>query len=706
MLFNPGNTVGLDFETYSATDLPKHGLERYVTDPTFRALIARLAYYDEKLNEYWTVKIDFVDEGEAAVERLRSRLNNHWYIAAHNAGFEQRVLRALGIEIPSDRFIDTAVVARANGAAGKLEAAAPQLLYSDKLESGKNLIKLFCVPGKYQEANDDPAFDPQVVTDHPVEWAEFDTYCGVDSELGLRLALEWGAAVPDKEWTYQAITMDMNVTGWPVDVATVEEMQRRYLENISMAEANFRARYDDDELNFNSLKQLKEWCRTRGIRASSFDEKNVAKLRTRIEKKLDSIGEDHPRWEDYSQVLDLLITKQILGGSSLKKLRVLLDTVAHDGRLYDQYLHVGAGQSYRTTGRGVQMQNLKRLSEVADMDELQDLDSEWDNDKLAENIRQCFTSSHPQGQLIVGDFSSVESRGLAWLAGANEKLDAFRKGLDIYKVGAAKQYGIAYDAVTKPQRQFGKVGELSCGYQAGGSAVQSFAAGMGVELTEGEANGIVTDYRLANPEIVSLWARIDELLHEAMMLGQHGAIPLIKVGPKADYGLRIFAISTPSSLADMHQGAQSLAMVLTNLKGDVILRRVFHGCYYRGRSVCYYKPTERKTGDVWVNHYTDPKTKQVKFFSIYGGKLAGILTQSFCREIFFMCLDRTSRWARDIPNLDLIGQFHDEIVLDWTPGQISLDTAMMELNRIMSDNGGIADFPLVADIKHDYRYTK
>ena len=119
----------------------------------------------------------------------------------------------------------------------------------------------------------------------------------------------------------------------------------------------------------------------------------------------------------------MLRTKQVLGGSSLKKLKVILDTVGPDGVLRDQYMHCGAGQSFRTSGRGVQMQNLKRLPpQPRGIAELFDPQQDWTNEELAENVRQCFTAHHPQGSLIVGDFSSVESRGLAYLAGEQWKL--------------------------------------------------------------------------------------------------------------------------------------------------------------------------------------------------------------------------------------------------------------------------------------------
>jgi DNA polymerase len=695
--------IGLDFETYGAVDLTVHGLERYAADKSFQPLLAGVVWFGG--NYYLHTMLDFVQDYDGSVARLRSAVDEAEMIVAHNAGFERRVLQAIGIDLPASKFIDSAVVARAAGAGGKLEAAAPQLLGTDKLASGWDLIKLFSIPGKYQEENGSRFFDPRIVEDHPDEWATFKEYCRLDAKLGLRLALSEFNTVDTRELGYQAVTMEMNQLGWPVDVELVEEMQRRYLENVEVAVEDFRHNYDAVELNLNSLKQLKEWCLERGIKATSFDEKNVEKLRKRILKRVDTMEHTDERFTDYCEVVELLNTKQLLGGSSLKKLQVILDTVGADGRLRDQYLHIGAGQTWRTTGRSVQMQNLKRLKEPANMNLLWKDTHGWDNEKLAENLRQVFTSSHGDGQLIVGDFSSVESRGLAWLAGEQWKLDSYAQGKDLYKVLASKIYSVHYDDVLKSQRQVGKVGELSCGYGAGAGAVNSFAENMGVEFSDGEAAQLVKDWRDANPKVVNLWDRLDSLLHEALDSAV-GAAARTLVGPRANYMVQVFPSKTPTTLIIQHPGAKSLTVELLDHNG-VVLTRVFHGCYRRGRNIGYYKPSERKTGDLWKNHFTDPKTKQVMFYTIYGGKLAGILTQSFCRELFFQALETTYEWVRGVRNVDLIGQFHDEIVLDWWPDKqgLTINQAKGDLERIMS-NTNVVGFPMACEVKSDYRYTK
>lgn len=699
----PMDLVGLDFETYGSVNLPAHGLDRYTSDPHFRPLIASVAWFEN--GRAVEVTFDFVADYELALRELEAMLRGEsTYICAHNAGFEKAVLDRIGLHFETERFFDSAVVARAAGGGSRLEAAAPQLLGVEKMAEGKDLIKLFSIPGKYQEKRHTQAFCGDVVEEHQPEWATFKKYCEIDARLSLRLVRELLDQTTSNERHYQWLTMRMNQVGWPVDVASVEEMQRRYLENQEAALQQFREDCDAAELNVSSLPQLKAWCAERGVKATSFDEKAVVRLLTRIETKMEAMHPGDPKLDGYAEVRRLLLTKQILGGSSLKKLQVILDRVGADGRLRDQYLHCGAGQTLRTTGTGVQMQNLPRLSgELRVMDTLSDDDVDWTNDEMAHNLRQVFTSSHPQGRLIVGDFSSVESRGLAWLAGEEEKLEAFRQGLDVYKVGAAKQFGVGYDQVTKTQRTFGKVGELGCGYQAGGGAVRDFAAGMGVELTEEEAAQIVYDWRSANPKIVEFW----DTLNLALLQVVQGRQPLVLIQLQHGFRLSLQRCDTPASLAAQHPGAQSVMLCVEN--PDLLLRpflmRKFHGCYMRGRNVGYYKPSDRKTGDLWKNHYTDPKTKQLRFYELYGGKLAGILTQSFCRELFFLVLWQVQAWA-DRFGHTVVGQFHDEIVVDWTPGGRSLELTEAEMRRLMSDPGIVTGFPLAAEVKSAYRYIK
>lgn len=707
--------IGLDFETYGSVDLRTHGLNRYMEDPYFTPLIAHTYGHMSGL----TQSFDFVlKDRDSERDNLRDLLRDKC-IVAHNAPFEKLCLKMLGIDIRPDRIVDSAVVARAVGASSKLEVAAPQLLNVNKLATGKHLIKLFSIPGKLQEANGSPAFDPDIVQLYPDEWVDFGEYCGVDAKLGLGIVVNYHGQVSQQERRYAELTMKMNERGWFVDMAAVERMQELYEKNKNVQLNWFRTTYEegdvpDEYLNFNSFPQLQRWCANRGVKAKSFDEAHVEKMIATIDARLAKGGLPAEKLDNLYEVRDLLVTKQVLGGSSLKKLVTITNQRSlHDDRLRDQYLHVGAGQTYRTSGRGVQMQNLKRLADQQNMGDLWDPAHRWDNQMLATNLRQVFKAQHPDGRLVVGDFASVESRGLAYLAGEEWKLDAYWDGLDLYKVQAEKMFNVPYDSVDKQQRQTGKVGELSCGYGAGSGAVQNFAAGMGVKLTEQEATALVRDWRDANPNILQLWDKLDSTLRQ--LLERKAGLSTVMIGN--DLKVAFEAINTPASLEDQVGVAkvQSVAMRLYDSDGGLFLTRYLHGCYLRGSNIGYFKPTDLLSGDLWKNHYRDPKTKEIRFYTVYGGKLAGLLTQSLCRELFFNSLQLLDTALAQVSNARCIGQFHDEIVVEWQPESfedadlwlvpVGLDRTKRMMEEAMSTTQ-FANFPLMAEVKDDHRYTK
>jgi DNA polymerase len=488
-------------------------------------------------------------------------------------------------------------------------------------------------------------------------------YCHVDAKLSYRLARLLMPQVGEREIAFSHLTMDMNVEGWPVDMELVREMNRQYKFNVASEVKAFRHACAEPELNLNSHTQLIAWCKARGVTARSFDEKNVASMLRRIDKRLLVLEPQDPQAHNLHEVKLMLLTKQVLGGSSLKKLDTIENMVSADGRLRNQYMHVGAGATFRTSGRGVQMQNLKRLhGEGDDVNQLlYEHPLAWSNDKLATNLRQVFAASDPFGSLIVGDFSSVESRGLAWQAGEEWKLDAYHAGQDLYMVQASMMFNVPVESITKDQRQVGKVGELACGYGAGPDAVKDFAEKMGVELSLGEATKLVRDWRDANSKIVEYWGELDAAMHGAIT--SRGAK---SIGLKHGAYIVFHALPAPESLRQQvkDDSLQTLHIRMYN-RSRLMFTRVVHGVSIKGRNVTYWKPSERKTGDLWSNTFTDPKTKQRKHYSLYGGKLSGLLTQSLCREVFFTSLQQFSQRARSMPNVRLIGQFHDEIVVEW-----------------------------------------
>jgi DNA polymerase len=706
----PQKFAGVDFETYSDCNLPKHGLDRYINDPSFQPLIVSVTANGNKQT------FDFVFGGEhakRAFEIYMTSLYKQGYLfAAHNVGFERAVMRWLGFgaEILR-RFIDTAVIARCEGAASKLEAAAPQLTGIDKMDVGVSLIKRFSIPNEWNNFSAPTRELIEADEADLLRWQQFKDYCEVDAEASEEIAKRYPWSVSFSasiEARYERLTDEMNQNGWHVDLELVREMKLRYEQNSQDLLDEF-AREVDPNLNLNSSAQLKKWCEERGIKSKSFDSDHVEKLLSTLTKAINKIPVDSPRYWQYLEVRNMLEVKKALGGSTLNKLQKILDLVGYDGRLRDQYLHCGAGQTYRTSARGVQMQNLKKLgSEPMDMEDVYDEEVELTNEELAKNMRQVFTASTPQGRLLVGDFSSVESRGLAYLAGEEWKLDAYRKGQDIYKVLASRFSGVPYEDITKEARAEGKYSELSCGYQAGGQAVKDFMHRLGFEVDLEGANERVAQWRAANPKIVELWATLDRTLWAAVSSGQRATAMLAH-----SLNVIIEPFAAPDSLRAQHPGIMSLRIFLNHQVHGTVMERVIHGVYVRGKQLCYYKPSELKSGALWRAFYHHPKTKQVTFYSIYGGKLAGIITQSLCRELFFYSLqdlhDRIGQWQSC---MRLVGQFHDEIVVEWYPREdggswVSLQQAQKWMEASMTKvMPGFEDFPLAAEIKSDYRYTK
>lgn len=704
------SVIGLDFETYSATDLPKHGLKRYIADPYFKVLMAAVAVEGEETFVY-----DFINKPDHE-QRFIAYMENllevgGTKIVAHNAGFEREVLAYLGIDTEPSDFIDSAVVARASGAGSKLEAAAPQLLGIDKLDEDGYLVTTFCTVAQWRrnaaESSGDYdkwlSFHEYTGMAEPESgriidgslWKKFKEYCVRDAELGLQLYLACG--IDAMEQKYSELTMEMNAVGWPVDMDLVRAMNEKYRDNKKRLLHDFHDLVImEKEFNPNSHPQKVKFCTDRGVKLKKFDEKAVRKAIPRVKKKYEAESDPTKRL-GYFEVLRMLQLLSALGGSSLSKLDKLEATVAENSRLYGSYLHIGAQATRRTTAMGVQMQNLPRLH--GNGDDIGQVDL-WSNDMLAHNLRQVFAAPG-DGQIIVGDFSSVESRGLAYMAGEQWKLDAYTAGADIYKLLAQKKFGGDIEDITKDQRMFGKVGELACQYGAGGGAVKEFAENMGVTLTEVEAADLVRGWRRANPKIVEFWKVLDNMIATAMSVGaaQH---------TMDNMSIALARVPAPSSLTKQTNVRWSLSFgmtVNTNAKDNIRVHREIHGVHRNANGWGYYKPSSNKTGDLWKKDFTNPKTGQRQDYSLYGGKMSGLMTQSLCRELFFHVLKSVMFVIREVSNINVIGQFHDEIVMEWQPGPSALNAVMNMLHVEMSKER-ITGFPMAAEVHSAKRYIK
>ena len=734
-MFTPIQTVGLDFETWSPVDLAAEGAWNYIMHPDFRVTLISIAGYTSS----WIFPIlenaalvlplqngvpsveDYYDREELlrAQKLLTSR-----YVAAHNAEFEQLVLMRLskdmGMRLASNAWtlIDTAVMARAYGLSGSLDACVQQLREAPSAVMQPLLRKAHTTANLLVKGDKDGALKKLFATgDFPLDKVldangqktkEWKAYCGYgrqDAALTYALAIMLDTPDNEREQQYAAITRAMNINGWPVDMEAVDWMSRTAAENTELQLNNWHKSFDPNkELNFNSTPQLIRWAKKLGFNVRSFKEEAVTKMLD----KLVGIKNAPAAWSAQErEMYHLLKTKELLGGSSLKKLDVIRRQVTpEDNRLRGQYLHVGASQTLRTTGKGVQMQNLKRLHAPIDLDLAIHRDGiTYDNTQLASNLRQVFATPG-ECTLLVADFSSIESRGLAYLAGADWKLRAYEAGKDMYKVMAAKIFHTQYELVTSEQRQIGKVGELACGYNAGGPAVRRYAAKMGITLSEAEANELVTDWRTVNPEIVAFWAT----LHEGLLRAMHH--------PDAEATITVsqhIAIAVKPSLVPK-PGMRDLYVTVTSKEDESFLRtkytRIFRGCYLVGSRVQYHKPSSAVNGPRWSAESRNPLTQQMQPHSIYGGKLTGILVQSFCRELFMQSLQSVYDLTYVIPQLTLIGQFHDEIVVECTetdPDEVE-DLAQNVRNAFLNPKpyatGAKGSLHKECSLKSARRYTK
>ncbi|QYC53780.1 DNA polymerase I [Microbacterium phage EugeneKrabs] len=738
--------IGLDYETFSDVELggkEARGLPNYIASPNFRVLCASVSIDDEEYTFDFVFDVlrrktkNWTESPGQVPARLFNCLvdqtttdHGERVIIAHNASFERAVTNWLyGAGISPYRFQDSAVDASIVGAERKLEVASRQLTGTAKLESGSDLIQLFCVPNEQYPMGPTPELIEE--HGHMEQWLEFIHYCEVDAKAGIeirRVAREiterFHPGLLDQEAYRENGTWDMNQAGWGVDLELVEKFRQRAWANGIIAQRAFQVVDENGEavqINFNSHQQLKKFCAERGVKYKSLDKYHLPGVLSRVKKRIAKLETELTDGEYPSlrrelgrlkEVEMLLETKAEIGGSTLSKLPVIQRLVSEDGILRDQYMHVGASQTYRTTGRGVQMQNIKKLDgEIRDTATAYDFQTHWSNGDMAGQLRQVFRSRHPEGEIIVGDFAGVESRGLAYEAGEEWKLQTFRNGLDVYKVLVTRFIpGLAYEDVTSELRPRGKYSELSCGYQASGKAVQDFMFRLGFTISLEDATQNVMDWRNACPAIVDYWFLLDALLKDSVQSN-------MQLEAELAYGLsaRVTPFALPS-IQEVEPGAMSLCLQIL-VDGKPYVTRFVHGAHFRKGKLCYYKPAKSLgPKGLWlVVDETRSAKKSAElgyevelYYSIYGGKLAGIFTQSLCRELFFDSLMNLRELMKDCPNAVICGQFHDEINVDWWPmeGGWSKEDVKSAMHQAMTNVLVLREFPLDVEVKSAYRYIK
>ena len=491
-------TFYCDLETYSSADLKRTGAVKYAEAEDFEILLMSYAFDDDPI-----VVWDFTERGVppwlAAVLTDATVTKLAWNISFERACFRS----ALGVYSPPEQWRDAMTLSAMNGLPLKLENAGAALQLEDqKLKTGKLLINYFCKPCKPTKANGGRTRN---LPHHaPEKWRAFIDYCQRDTKVERTIYKRLVSfPVTPFERGIEALDARINERGVAVDLELAEAAVA--VDEAYSAELVKEMQKLTGLENPNSVAQLKAWLEVRGLSVDSLDKDAV--------KTLLDIAVDPTT----KRVLEL---RQMLSKTSTKKYTAMLDAACADGRVRGLTQYYGAARTGRWAGRRVQLQNLSQnhleaIGEVRELVRARDLETLeliYPNvtDVLSQLIRTALVAK-PGHTFLVADFSAIEARVIAYLAGEQWRMDVFADGGDIYCSSASQMFKVPVvkHGINGHLRQKGKVAELACGYGGGVNALKAFGADK-LGLTEEEMADIVTQWRAASPTIPQLWREAEQ----------------------------------------------------------------------------------------------------------------------------------------------------------------------------------------------------
>lgn len=634
--------LSIDIETRSSVDIGKAGLYKYAQSPDFRIL---LFAFQEDGNPVEVVDLAQGEEiPEHAVRMLADPdVTKH----AYNAAFEWYCLNRAGYQTPLEQWRCTMAHGLYCGYTAGLDATGKAIgLPQDKqkLAAGKALIRYFCVPCRPTKTNGNRTWNQPW---HAKEkWELFKEYNRQDvvTERAILNRLEQ-FPMPEAEQKQWQMDVLMNAFGVRVDTELIEGAL--YIDAVSTQELTEEAVRITGLGNPNSGAQLVPWLNTQCGR-ERFQDIQKATVADALDHR-----EDYP--EDVRRMLEI---RQQLGKTSIKKY-VAMDTAKGEGdRVRGLTQYYGANRTGRWAGRMVQMQNLPR-NYLKTLDYARDLVKDknyaglkllYGNvpDTLSQLIRTAFI--HSEGnKFVVSDFSAIEARVIAWLAGEQWVNEVFATHGKIYEATAAQMFGVPVERIAKgnPEyslRQKGKVATLALGYQGGTSALIAMGA-LNMGLTEDELPDIVSRWRQANPRIRDLWYAVENAALAAMETAR----------PQAIRGL-IFALE-----GDLLYGQSFLTVRLPS-----------------GRKLYYPKPflKENQFGKQALHYYTvGQQTRKWEVASTYGGKMTENIVQAIARDCLAVTLERI--YDR---GLQTVFHVHDEVIID-----APMETTVEEICDLMAE---------------------
>lgn len=621
-------TISIDIETFSSVDLAKSGVYRYAESPDFEVLLFGYSV------DGGAVSVVDLASGEKIPPHILSALEDETVIkCAFNANFERICLsRLLGYE--TGRYLSpiswhcTMVWSAYMGLPLSLQGCGAVLrLDRQKLTEGKELIRYFCVPCQPTKTNGGRTRNRP--GDAPEKWARFKIYNArdVETEAGIQQKLS-RFPVPEEIWDEYYIDQKINDTGVALDRTLVREAIA--MDGVSGHELSDAIKSLTALENPNSVSQMKAWLAANGLHTDTLRKKTVAELLKTAPERL----------------REVLLLRQQLAKSSVKKYQAMENAVCSDGRARGMFQFYGANRTGRWAGRLIQMQNLPQ-NHLSDLSQARALVRTGNReavkllyedipDTLSQLIRTAFVA--PEGKkFIVADFSAIEARVIAWMAGETWRQQVFADGNDIYCASASQMFGVPVEkhGINGHLRQKGKIAELALGYGGAVGALKAMGA-LDMGLSEEELPPLVQAWRNANPNIVNLWWAVDSAVTEAVQR---------RTSAKA-HGIRFTYRS---------------GMLLITLPS--------------GRNLTYIKPKigTNSFGSPCVTYEGIGGTKKWERLESYGPKFVENIVQATARDILCYAM-KTLRHA------DIVMHIHDEIVIEADP-QMSLQAVCGQMGR-------------------------
>ena len=621
-------TLSIDLETYSDQPLAKTGVYRYVESPDFEILLFAYSVDGGPVQQ-----IDLAC-GEKIPSEVLSALEDETVTKwAFNANFERICLSHFlgyptGDYLKPDSWKCSMVWAAYMGLPLSLEGAGAVLgLEKQKLSEGKDLIKYFCQPCAPTKSNGQRTRN--LPKHSPDKWLAFKRYNirDVETEMSIQARLS-KYPVPDSVWEEYHLDQEINDRGVGLDMELVR--QAIQMDGRSRSELTQAMKELTSLDNPNSVQQMKQWLADNGMETDTLGKKAVAELLKTAPPQLQKV----------------LTLRQQLAKSSVKKYQAMETAVCSDGRARGMFQFYGANRTGRWAGRIIQMQNLPQnhlddLSEARGLVRAGGFDAlemlyEDVPDTLSQLIRTAFVPQEDR-KFIVADFSAIEARVIAWLAGEKWRQDVFAQGKDIYCASASQMFGVPVEkhGVNGHLRQKGKIAELALGYGGSVGALKAMGA-LEMGLQEDELPALVSAWRQANPKIVQFWWAVDHAVMDAVTrkttTKTHGIIFSARNG--------MLFITLPS-----------------------------------GRSLAYVKPKigENRFGGDCITYEGVGGTKKWERIDSYGPKFVENIVQATSRDILCYAM-QTLRCC------SIVMHIHDEVVIE-ADRRMSLQAVCDQMGR-------------------------